>query len=51
MPPPSRADRRIVFMCLQMNRFVVSLVVAVVAATGVAGTNGVMVVRHPKGVK
>ena len=31
-------------MCLQMNRFVVSLVVAM----GVAGTNGV---RHPKGVK
>lgn len=27
-------------MCLQMNRFVVSLAVAMVAATGVAGTNG-----------
>jgi len=35
-------------MCLQMNRFVVSLVVAMGVAMGVAGTNGV---RHPKGVK
>ena len=38
-------------MCLQMNRFVVSLAVAMGVAMGVAGTNGVMVVCHPKGVK